>query len=357
MRNSGSIEVRALSAVAVDSRLGAQWETLVKANPASGVMQSLAWSEMKRRQGLNSVHLGLFEDDQLCGGAIFYTSRYAHGAGIMVAPEGPVVPWQDRSRAVSYLRELTAACRQMAAEQEIAFMRIEPRLPGPPPPVFREFGRAPLDLVPRQTLYLDLLPGAPEAELLAGMKPKGRYNINVAYRHGVEISEHCSQSAVEEFYAAVLQASVRDRFVLEPQSFFETLAATLCPAGHATFLLAHHEGDLLGALLLIKYGDRATYLYGGVTNEKRNLMGGYALQWAAIRHARASGCRIYDFYGYVPHRSPEHRYSRFSQFKSQFGGQAVKFMGAHDYVFLDNLADAFVRASREAFPASISAGP
>lgn len=358
MRRLGSTEVKTLSDMAPDSALGVQWEALVKASPESGIMQSLAWCEMKLRQGLHSVHLGVFEDDRLCGGAVFYTSRHQNGAGIMVAPEGPVIPWRDRARSVDYLRRLTAACQEYAALHGIVSMRVEPRVSAPPPPVFREFGRAPLDLVPRQTLYLDLHPGEDEQLILQGMKPKGRYNINLAQRNTVVVSEHHTPDVVPEFYTAVMQASVRDQFALEPQSFFETLAAVLCASGHATFLLAHHEGDLLGALLLITYGDRATYLYGGVTNEKRNFMGGYALQWAAIKCARARGCRTYDFYGYVPHRSPEHPYSRFSQFKSQFGGQAMTFMGAHDYIFLDNLADAFVRASREAFPAVASeAGP
>ena len=99
--------------------------------------------------------------------------------------------------------------------------------------------------------------------------------------------------------------------------------------------------------MLVTYGKRATYLYGGISDTKRNLMGGYALQWAALETAKEADCQIYDFYGFDPFRSSEHPYARFSQFKSQFGGEAVKLIGAQDYFFPDNLADAVVKLIRE----------
>jgi lipid II:glycine glycyltransferase (peptidoglycan interpeptide bridge formation enzyme) len=44
---------------------------------------------------------------------------------------------------------------------------------------------------------------------------------------------------------------------------------------------------LLGGLVQITFGKTSTYLYGGITNSKRNLMSGYALQWEAIQRAKA----------------------------------------------------------------------
>jgi lipid II:glycine glycyltransferase (peptidoglycan interpeptide bridge formation enzyme) len=117
--------------------------------------------------------------------------------------------------------------------------------------------------------------------------------------------------------------------------------------GLRSFSFAEHAGDTLGALLLVTYGERATFLYGGITNTKRNLMGGYALQWAALQIAKQEQCSIYDFYGFDAFRSSEHPYARFSQFKSQFGGMPMRFIGAHDYVFLDNLADSMIKVVNE----------
>jgi peptidoglycan pentaglycine glycine transferase (the first glycine) len=268
-----------------------------------------------------------------------------NGAGILVAPEGPVLPWDNQSRTAEALGLLIDGVQSRSQDLGVMTMRIEPRLVPPVMPVLREFGRAPVDLIPKDTLYVDLQ--ANEEALLAGMKPKGRYNIKLAERAGVGVVEGTTPDSVKRFYAVMSEAGSRDQFAVEPRQFFEHLADVLVPAGHAKLFFAEHEGDTLGTLLLITYGKRATYLYGGITNRKRNLMGGYALQLAAMNAAREAGCTTYDFYGFDPFRAPEHRYARFSQFKSQFGGNVMRFIGAQDYFFLDNVADAFVKVVNE----------
>jgi hypothetical protein len=145
----------------------------------------------------------------------------------------------------------------------------------------------------------------------------------------------------------MLEASARDGFDVEPLKFFEHMASVLVPSGHAQFLFAEHDGDTLGTLMLMTYGNRATYLYGGITNRKRNVMGGYALQWAAMNAAKDAGCSEYDLYGFDASGAPQHRYARFSQFKSRFGGTVRRYIGAQDYFFLDNLTDAFVKIVQE----------
>jgi lipid II:glycine glycyltransferase (peptidoglycan interpeptide bridge formation enzyme) len=143
------------------------------------------------------------------------------------------------------------------------------------------------------------------------------------------------------------EAGERAGFFVEPPSFFSALVETLVPRGLARLLFAERAGRPLATMLLTTYGERATYLYGAVSNDEREAMAGYALQWVAIGVARAVGCRVYDFYGYEPHGAPEHLYASFSRFKRQFGGQPRRFIGAHDYFFLDQLADAVVAAVRE----------
>ncbi|MDQ3904436.1 MAG: peptidoglycan bridge formation glycyltransferase FemA/FemB family protein, partial [Actinomycetota bacterium] len=86
---------------------------------------------------------------------------------------------------------------------------------------------------------------------------------------------------------------------------------------------------------------------GGVANQQRHLMAGYALQWAAMLSARRAGCQVYDFYGYEATGAPGHLYASFSRFKRQFGGTPVRFIGAQTYSFLDGLADAVIQAVRE----------
>ena len=327
------------------SQEGLAWEAMVAGEASSGFMQSLHWAAFKARRGFRMLHLVLHDQGQLVGGALCYAAPSRHPFGVFAAPDGPVLPWSDAARARDGLRLLLDAAEECAPAYGVQALQIEPRLLAPRPALLRNFRRAPVDLLPAETLYLDLTP-SPD-DLLAAMHPKGRYNIRLAGRRGVMVRETSDPAAVHQFYPLVAAAGERDDFFVEPITFFATLAETLCPAGLARFLFAEHEGEPLAAMLLVTYGGRATYLYGGVANQKRHLMAGYALQWAAMLSARRAGCRVYDFYGYEASGDPDHLYARFSRFKRQFGGTAVHFVGAQTYSFLDGLADAVIRAARE----------
>jgi peptidoglycan pentaglycine glycine transferase (the first glycine) len=324
---------------------GQAWEALVAAEETSGFMQSLHWAAFKARRDFRMLHLALHDGDRLVGGALCYAAPSRHPFGVLAAPDGPILPWSDTTRAREGLRLLLEAAEECAPAYGVQALQIEPRLLAPRPALLRNFRRAPVDLLPTETLYLDLRP-SPD-DLLAAMHPKGRYNIRLAERRGVAVRETSEPAAVHQFYPLVAAAGERDDFFVEPRSFFAALAEALCPPGLARFLFAEHEGETLAAMLLVTYGTRATYLYGGVANQKRHLMAGYALQWAAMLSARRMGCRVYDFYGYEASGTPDHLYASFSRFKRQFGGTAVHFVGAQTYSFLDGLADAVIRAARE----------
>lgn len=339
------MEVRILSDLSPESATGKAWETLVASNPSSGIMQSLHWSNFKRKQGLRALHLGLFQNENLVGGALFYTATRNRGAGFLVAPEGPVLPWDNQELSNEGIRLLVRAAESYAAQYDVMAVRIEPRLPPPVPNSMRGFGRAPVNLIPRETLYLDLTQS--EEDLLLALKPKCRYNIRLAQRHGVAIRQDTTFEAIKRFYPLLREASCRDNFPIEPLPHFAALAETLCPSGLARFIFAEHEGDTLGALLLISFGERGTYLYGGISNRKRNLMAGYAMQWAAILTAKSLACTTYDMFGFDQFGSPYNNYAKFSRFKRQFGGTVMRFMGGHDYYFLDSLADVVIKAINE----------
>jgi lipid II:glycine glycyltransferase (peptidoglycan interpeptide bridge formation enzyme) len=207
--------------------------------------------------------------------------------------------------------------KAIAAEFGAIAFRMEP--PWTARPLWLNgFVRAPADLLPSETLWIDLRP--PEAEILAAMKPKGRYNIRLSQRHGVTT-----------------------HFTRDPQAiptFYDIFCQTLFQADMAEIGLATWQGQVLGVMLVVYWGKQATYLYGGHTAQQPQIMANYALHWAAMQRAKTKGCDRYDFYGYT--RDPNHSYSKFSQFKGQFGGTVVTTIGAHDYFFYDSLADTLI---------------
>lgn len=328
-----------------DSERGAAWERLVQNSAQSGVMQSLAWAEFKRARGLATLHLGLFDQETLIGGMILYIPRNVIQPSVLIAPDGAVLPWHDPSTAREGLRLLRDAAERYATQLNAIGIRIEPRVSPPKPAILRDWQRAPVDMLALQTLYLDLR--LSEHELLAQMKPKGRYNIRLAQRHGVHVRRSTSHADLATFYQLLNDAGERDDFYVEPIDHFSDILNYLAPHGHAHLLFAEYEHEPLATMLLITYGHRAVYLYGGVSNVKRSMMAGYAIQWAAIQYAKSVGCSVYDFYGFEATGDPNHQYASFSRFKRNFGGTPVSFIGAHDFMWSERLADVVIRAIGE----------
>jgi peptidoglycan pentaglycine glycine transferase (the first glycine) len=321
--------------------LGPEWDTvwdgLAGQSREAGFMQSSAWAGFKRAEGYRTWRFGLFEADKLTAGGTFFWYPGSARDGFVICPEGPVLPWDDPARARDGLRALIQAVRDLPEARNAVGFRIEPNLPPPAPSLLRNWTRAPVDLTPVNTLVVDLT--RPDAEIRAHMRPKGRYNLGLAQRHGVEVACSTAMSDLRRFYALFEETAERNSFFAEPYGFFLNLGQALFPAGHAALFLAEREGKTLGAILVVFFGRRATYLYGGSSDQDRHVMPNYALHWAAMHVARERGCVEYDFYGYDPFGIPDHLYAGISRFKGQFGGARRDTAGAWDLIFYDRLAD------------------
>jgi lipid II:glycine glycyltransferase (peptidoglycan interpeptide bridge formation enzyme) len=315
------------------------WDSLVQARIDGCFMQSWAWADFKELEGYKTFRYGLFLDKILVGGCIFYFYPHRSHANLLIAPGAPVLPPTGSEEGMQLLREKAAS---LAKEIGAIALRIEP-LWTQKPDCLAGFVRAPVDLLPSETLLIDLRPS--EAEILAAMKQKGRYNLRLSWRHGVETEFTSNSQAIPLFYDLFWETVKRQQFFGEPYGFFINLCQTLFAANMAEIGLARWRGEILAAILVVYWGERATYLYGGRNFEHPEVMAPYALHWAAMQRAKARDCTVYDFYGYT--RDPNHGYAKFSRFKSQFGGVPVTTIGAHDYFFYDQLADTLIGLFRK----------
>jgi lipid II:glycine glycyltransferase (peptidoglycan interpeptide bridge formation enzyme) len=313
------------------------WDRLVLATGA-GFMQSWAWSEFKEVEGYTVTRLGAFAGDRLIGGAIVYAFPSPAEGALAVVPDGPVLAW-DGPAAADVLAAVVAHYRESPEGRDAIAVRIEPRIARLPDAV-GELPRAPVDLVPEETLEIAL---GDERDMLARMKAKGRYNVRLAARHGVEVASSLDPEDVHEFHRVLeVTAHVQD-FLAEPKSFFINLARALMPA-MARFAFARFKGMTLAAALTVRHGDTVTFLYGGHAPLFGRVMASEALHWHVMREAAADGYRVYDLHGWVPPGRPDHAYDRFSRFKDKLGGTPVRRVGARDVIFYDRLADAAVDA-------------
>jgi len=185
------------------------------------------------------------------------------------------------------------------------------------------------------TTVLDL--GLAEQELLERMKPKWRYNIRLAEKKGVRVSRH-GPEALDAFYGLYLTTARRDGIAIHPKSYYAELlkegarySGSVSGGGSPIAIwLADHDEEILAGIITIFLNRQAVYLYGASSDSKRNLMPAYALQWSAIKAAKAEGCREYDFFGIPPGEDSGHAMAGLYQFKTGFGGSIVHRLGAVD---------------------------
>jgi len=236
---------------------------------------------------------------------------------------------------------------RIAKEENAIFARIEPHTNADTARIedLRKSWRirhAKKRFTPEHTLILDL--EKTEEELLAQMKPKGRYNIGVARKNGVVVkqsNDKIPEKDFDAFYKILEKTGERDEFGIHPKSFYKTLLDTFIPKKMASLFLAYDKkGVVVAGIIVIFYGDTATYYYGASDHGYRNLMAPYALQWEAIREAKKRDIKYYDFLGIAPTdvtlREPQgdrHPWAGVTDFKKKFGGREVSFPKAFDVVY------------------------
>ncbi len=191
--------------------------------------------------------------------------------------------------------------------------------------------KATVDMTVADTIVVDMRPS--EEAIRARMKPKTRYNIGLARRKGVKVFEASTQM-LPAFHELYRQTAIRNGFsICEYQHFCALFAAHEKDPFNSEilFLLATHQDDLLAGAIVAISGRRAVFLYGASSNTKRNLMGPYAVHWAAMQKAKSLGCTDYDMGAVSPSMDPEHSFYGLYRFKTGFGGRIMHRSGSWDF--------------------------
>ena len=301
--------------------------------PNAHLLQTATWGNLKADFDWSPHFIRLGE-----AGAMILFRPLPLGFSIAYIPRGPI---GDTDWARFWV-QVDQYCQQ----QRAIFLRVEPeiwepitedrildRLPG--------FIQSEQTVQPPSTIRVDLR--ASEDEILMAMKSKTRYNIRLAKRKGVVVH---SSSDVGAFHRMMLTTGQRDAFGIHTLAYYQHAYNLFAPQGACVLLIAEFEQKPLAGLMAFRHGETAWYFYGASTDEERNRMPTYLLQWEAMRWAKTGGCKIYDLWG-VPD-FPQDKLEKFFldrsdglwgvyRFKRGFGGEICRTIGTWDRVFRKSL--------------------
>jgi lipid II:glycine glycyltransferase (peptidoglycan interpeptide bridge formation enzyme) len=325
------------------------WDRFVEATADAGFMQASWYADFRASVGYRPFGVTLKDQETIVGGALVMQWSYAPGSCFYYIPDGPILP-QDESTAQEVFETTLEIIEQhrKAEGQTVSHLRIEPRwewLPGflrgfkplVVPDVYTE---------PRTSLWIDLRPT--EDAILAQMKPKGRYNIRLAQRHGVAVVEDTSEEGLADFLRIYKRMAYRKEIEAKPADYFRTLYSLLAARRELAIFFAEYRGKRLAAAIVVYFGRRATYFFGGSLAVHRSVMAPYLMHFEIMRSAKTRGCHWYDLWGFTPTNDPNHPWWKFSVFKAKFGGVVHQLVPTLDYVYDAAAYDRYLAGERAA---------
>ena len=312
-----------------------EYEAFVQSHPKGNFAQSYLWGKQKPMWQWDAI--AVRGEDGAIRGSLAVMTRKVPGIGrtLMYGCRGPVCDLDDRET----FSQLLDGAKVLAKKYKSYVIKIDPDVPSSNTAfssMLQSFGFRAKEggknfeaIQPRYVFRLNV-EGKPEEELLANFHQKWRYNIRLAERKGVTV-RICGKEMVPAFSDLMLTTGVRDGFVTRKPEYFAAMLDNL--GEHARLYMAFDPNDTpIAGTLAIHYGDKVWYLYGASSNEHRNLMPNYLLQWRMIQWAVETNCRIYDFRGVSGDVSEDNPLYGLFRFKQGFGGDFTEFVGEMDLV-------------------------
>lgn len=277
--------------------------------PHSQFLQSSKWGNF---QSMRGATVKLFSDEEKKIVLLAIKQSLAFGFCYYYIPRGPYLVNVKASQEL--LQGLSEAIR--SSDPKAIFIRLEPLQD-----IVSENLIKTIDIQPSKTLLLSLEQS--EAEMLAQMHQKTRYNIRLAEKKNLIIKT--SAEFCEQFLDLLEETKQRDQFRIHSRSYYKTMIQSET----VELVTVWDKETLLAGSLIAKQGDTVTYVHGASSSVKRELMAPYFLHWQTIRQCKSEGFSWYDWQGI-----DEKKWPGVTRFKQGFGGQTHLFPGTFDYALV-----------------------
>jgi lipid II:glycine glycyltransferase (peptidoglycan interpeptide bridge formation enzyme) len=191
--------------------------------------------------------------------------------------------------------------------------------------------RSQAPLFPDWTQTLDLR--ASEDELMANLKSKTRYNVRLAKKRGVTVTQDNSPEGFATFFSLYLETEKRQHHYGHDEAYHRHVYEKMRPYSH--LLIAECDGVPLAAYHLFYHNSTLYYPYGGSSAKNREVMAANLLMWEAIRLGKSLGATSFDMWGSLPpskQNDTSDPWYGFTRFKTGYGTTFSQSVGSYDLV-------------------------
>lgn len=255
---------------------------------------------------------------------------------ILYIPHGPVLA---ESADEDFLRAFGTFAKQMLREERAMFLRFDFFPPDlAQSAAFPNYTKtAPTHIYhsayfqPKNEWFIPL--GDSEEKIIERITPKARYNARLAERKGVivEIS-YDLEKYFSSFWSLLETTSKRDHFRPQPKTYYEMIFQSCAEKKNAFLAIARHNENILAINFIFLFGNTATFVYGGSSDEERNLMPSYLVQYETIRETKRLGFAFYNLGGVTDGSKQYKSWEGFTVFKKKFGGETRTYGESYDII-------------------------
>lgn len=302
----------------------------LKKHERCNFQQSLEWGHVKS-SWTNEIVLVEDKNGNIIGSISVLIRKIPLFGTMMYSSRGPICDIHNQE----VLQQLTDGLKELAQKYHAFVLKIEPDIKSNDKEfrnIVEKLGYKIKDdaknfseeIQPRYVFRLDIK-GKTKEEIFENFHSKTRYNIRLATKKGV-IIKHANKEDLKDFHKIMVETGKRDGFIIRPLEYFEKMYDELAPE-HMELLMAYYENKPIAGIIPIMYGNKTWYLYGASSNQYRNLMPNYLLQWEAIQEAITAKHDIYDFRGVCGIVDESHPQYGLYRFKKGFGAEFTEFIG------------------------------
>jgi len=296
-------------------------------------LQTWEWGEFREKTGVKVIRLGVFDpaagSSLVAGYQVTIHPLPVVPYNIIYFPKGPkpdklmldsLLTLGQKNKAILVKLEPNVGQEDQETKKLLLENKCQPGRP----------------LFTRFTFHLDLT--QTEEELLEKMKPKTRYNVRLAEKHGVEVREENSEAGLEKFIDLHFETTSRQGFYSHSPNYYRQMRDKLAASGMEHVMIAYYQGQPLAAQIFFVHKNTLYYPYGASTRIHKEVMAPYALFWEAIKFGKRMGCTNFDMWGTPgPNPAPTDPWLGFHRFKEGFGAYLYEFTGTYDLVLEERL--------------------